>query len=102
MCLIVVAILFAFLIILIEIFDSSDKKSDKASEKKDFIKNVVDYYHHQKPISLEDLQQLFDYVYPEFHVILTLDDLKICDMAIKANYYQKIYDYFEMIKKRSY
>lgn len=33
-------------------------------------------------------------------IILNLDDLKVCDMAIKANYYQKVYDYFEMIRKR--
>ena len=99
MCL-VVLLFIAFFAILISVIDLLDDSNDKSSERKDFIKNVVDYYHHQKPISLEELPQLFDSVYPEDHITLTLDDLKVCDMSIKANYYQKVYDYFEMIRKR--
>lgn len=101
MCLIILTFFaIAFFVVLISIIDSLDDNNDKSSERKDFIKNVVDYYHHQKPISLEELQQLFDSVYPEDHVTLNLDDLKVCDISIKANYYQKVYDYFEMIRKR--
>lgn len=100
-CLVVLLfITIAFFTIMFVVFDDLEENDNKSSERKDFIKNVVDYYHHQKPISLDELQQLFDSVYPEDHIKLNLDDLKVCDMAIKANYYQKVYDYFEMIRKR--
>ena len=101
MCLVVLLfVTIAYFIIMFVAFDALEENDNKSSERKDFIKNIVDYYHHQKPIDLEELQSFFDAIYPEDHIKLNLDDLKVCDMAIKANYYQKVYDYFEMIRKR--
>ena len=68
-----------------------------------YIEKVVDYYYrYKKSISLEELQILFECVYPNANISLTLEDWKVCDLAIQANYSKKVYDQFELVKKRKF